>query len=139
VAKRNLLFFMRYRVEQNTKEQGALDNAHPTSDANANREQPSFACNLLALTVEERGEHAQVTEQLMGKILASKELPDGYAFQFAPQTDTLHLLTQFVTLERLCCPFFTFTIRVEPENGPLWLGLTGQVGIQAFIRAELNW
>jgi hypothetical protein len=76
---------------------------------------------------------------LKGEVLARKALPAGYAFQFAPHTETLRLLVDFVANERLCCPFFTFTIRVEPEGGPIWLELTGKVGIQAFIRAELEW
>jgi hypothetical protein len=103
------------------------------------QEQPTFACNLHALTAAQREQHAKVTEQLMSEVLARTALPDGYALQFAPQAATLELLAQFVTHERLCCPFFRFTILVEPEGGPFWLHLTGQEGVQSFIRAEFNW
>jgi hypothetical protein len=120
-----------------------LDDDFAEADAKADtgreRAEPLFACNLAALSAEQRRQHSRVTEQLKSEVLAGKELPDGYAFQFAPHTDTLRLLVDFVANERLCCPFFTFTIRVEPESGPIWLQLTGEEGIQAFIRAELDW
>ncbi len=105
----------------------------------AQTEPPRFACNLLALTPEQRQRHASVTQRLGHEIVAVAEVPDGYTFQFAPQAETLQLLAEFVMQERLCCPFFTFTLRVEAENGPLWLHLTGPAGIKPFIRAELDW
>ena len=49
------------------------------------------------------------------------------------------LLAQFIQHERLCCPFFAFTLHVEHDAGPIRLEITGPAGIQPFIRAELNW
>ncbi len=104
-----------------------------------NEEQPVFACNMLAFDREERARHVQVLEELRQAVLARKELPDGYAFQFAPDAQSLALLAEFIAGERLCCPFFAFALRVERDGGPVWLELTGDTGIHAFIQAELNW
>ena len=83
----------------NDKGQATLDGTNLPSDADAYHKRTTLACHLLALTAQEREQHAQVTEQLRGKVLARKELADGYAFQFAAQADTLHLLAGFVTHE----------------------------------------
>ena len=45
---------------------------------------------------------------------------------------------EFVSLERLCCPFLTFTLDVAPDQGPLMLRLTRAAGVKDFIRAELG-
>jgi hypothetical protein len=109
------------------------------TDAMKHQEQPVFACNMLALDRTERAQHTQVLEQLRGAVLARKELPDGYAFQFAPGAQSLALLAEFMAGERLCCPFFAFALRVERNGGPAWLELTGGAGIHDFIRSELDW
>ncbi len=72
-------------------------------------------------------------------VLARTDLPAGYAYEFAAQAEVLSLLAQFIQHERLCCPFFTFTLHVVHDDGPILLEITGPAGIQPFIRAELNW
>lgn len=103
------------------------------------QEQPGYACNLLALDREERARHDQVLAELRQAVIARRSMPDGYAFQFAPEVQNLALLAEFIARERLCCPFFGFALRVERNGGPAWLELTGEAGIHAFIRAELAW
>lgn len=109
------------------------------TDGIEDQEQPVFACNMLSLNREERARHTQVLEQLGHAVLARRELPDGYAFQFAPEAQSLALVAEFISRERLCCPFFAFAVRVERDGGPVWLELTGGTGIHAFIRSELDW
>jgi len=45
---------------------------------------------------------------------------------------------EFIAKERLCCPFFGFAIEIEPEQGALWLSLTGRQRVKPFIRAEIG-
>jgi hypothetical protein len=45
---------------------------------------------------------------------------------------------EFISLERLCCPFLGFALEVEPESGPVWLRLTGREGVKAFVREEVS-
>jgi hypothetical protein len=52
--------------------------------------------------------------------------------------DTILRAAEFISLERLCCPFFNFVLEVEPESGPLWLKMTGQDGVKQFLQAEFN-
>jgi hypothetical protein len=34
-------------------------------------------------------------------------------------------LAEYVSLKRLCCPFFDFAIEVGNHGGPVWLRITG--------------
>ena len=63
---------------------------------------------------------------------------NGYAFQLPNQSELLRLAAEFVTLERLCCPFFGFSIEVEREGGEVCLSLTGREGVKPFIMAEIG-
>ncbi|MGH2479180.1 MAG: hypothetical protein ACRDHW_05960 [Ktedonobacteraceae bacterium] len=66
------------------------------------------------------------------------ELADGYAFRF-PGSDTwANTLIQFTTVERECCPFFTFALIFEPKQGPIWLHLRGPEGVKAIIEEMMH-
>jgi hypothetical protein len=67
-----------------------------------------------------------------------KELADGYALRFAGDQTWANQLTQFITFERQCCPFFTFALHFEPRQGPIWLHLRGPDGVKAIIEGMLD-
>lgn len=81
--------------------------------------------------------HVGVIHRWQDAIVEVVELPNGYAFRFPAQTDLLMTLAEFVTRERLCCPFFTFQIEVNPA-GELWLRLTGPAGTKLLIEQAQN-
>src|SRR6266480_4900270 len=67
---------------------------------------PRFACNALALSPEVRKRHfEEVGPALLKLNKSTRELPDGYEFQFAADKTTWQLLTEWVIDERMCCPF----------------------------------
>ncbi len=97
-----------------------------------------FACDLTALNAEQRRQRAAIAEQLAYAALEVRELPDGYAIRL-PGDDALWLaVATLVTFERRCCPFLAFSLQAEPEHGPMWLSITGRVGVKEFIRHELG-
>src|SRR2546421_5298495 len=67
---------------------------------------------------------------------STRELADGYEFEFPADETTFHLLMEWAMQERLCCPFFEINLRFEKEGGPLWLCLTGREGVKGFIEAD---
>jgi hypothetical protein len=97
-----------------------------------------FACNMDAIKPGRRQQHIATAGQLFRAVKSIRELPNGYAFQLPDESDTLQLVAEFIALERLCCPFFGFTLEVEPEGGAVWLQLTGREGVQPFIKAEIG-
>jgi hypothetical protein len=50
--------------------------------------------------------------------------------------DLLQTIAAFISYERLCCPFFHFNLDVEPNQGPLWLSITGAIDIKEFLQGE---
>src|SRR5919108_6075550 len=92
-----------------------------------------FACNAFALSPEARKRHfEELGPALLNLKKSTRELPDGYEFELPPDKGTYQLLTQWVFEERLCCPFFDIDMRLDRENGPLWLRLTGRPGTKEF-------
>ena len=98
-----------------------------------------FACNALALSPEVRKRHFEELGPALLKLKRStRELPDGYELELPADNKTYQLLTEWAFQERLCCPFFDIDLRLDRENGPLWLRLTGRPGTKEFIKMELG-
>jgi hypothetical protein len=96
----------------------------------------NLVCNLNAIDPQARVQHSITTAELFHSVQAIRELPDGYAFLLPNETMLLRKAVDFIANERLCCPFFGFTLEIEPEGGALWLRLTGREGVKPFIQAE---
>ncbi len=92
-----------------------------------------LACDLDALDPAERDQQAATLEQLRLRVQAVEELPDGWALQLPTADETLHLAARFIANERRCCPFFEFNLNVTAGAGPIWLRITGQAGVKAFL------
>jgi len=67
----------------------------------------------------------------------TRELPDGYAVRF-PSDPTLFVkVAEWITLERLCCPFLDFGLDWSERDGVL-LKLTGGSGVKTFLATHLG-
>lgn len=128
------------RNESHTKGSVTLVNSQSVTDAEQNKpgiESP-FACNMLALDAEGRRRHQAITEQMRAATKEVQPLSDGYAFRFHAEQLTILLVSEFMARERLCCPFLTFELVAEQEDGPLWLRLRGREGVKDLIKAEFG-
>jgi hypothetical protein len=101
------------------------------------RKQPIITCDLNAIQADQRDKHQFTAQQLLATVEHMRELPDGYALRL-PAATSLIKLAEFISLERRCCPFFKFVVEVEPQNGPIWLHLTGAEGVKQFVAAEVG-
>lgn len=95
-----------------------------------------LACNLAAMTAAQRERHRTLGRDLREIIAAIREVPEGFVFLLPSQAWAM--AAEFVTLERLCCPFVRFRLELEEEAGPCRLGLTGREGVKEFLRHELD-
>ncbi len=91
---------------------------------------------MTALTPGERDRRQTLAAQLHAATQEMRERRDGYAFRYPAAL--LQTAAAFVALERRCCPFFRFALDVASDDGPLWLAITGQQDVKAFIAAELG-
>jgi hypothetical protein len=95
----------------------------------------SFYCNRNALSPGEREKYNQLTDTLASSAEETRELADGYQFRVSSDY-SLSDLSEWMSYERKCCPFFTFEMELGRNNGPVWLRLRGEDGVKTFIRAE---
>lgn len=98
---------------------------------------PVFACDVFALTPDQRARHAALAQRFRVEARL-EELPDGYAFVFGPDKERAPELTEFMMLERRCCPFLHLAVEFLPSGGPLRLRLTGAEGVKPFLVHELG-
>ena len=97
-----------------------------------------FACDMSAIAADQRSAHLATIEKLFQTVKSIRELPDGYSFRLPNEANILLTAAQFITFERLCCPFFGFGLEIEREGGAVWLSLTGREGVKPFIMAEVG-
>ena len=100
------------------------------------KEETVFACNLSALDKEQRLRYSVLSKQLFSSKQEIKELPDGFAVGFSANPQTIKDAAEFITYERLCCPFLNFELAIVGEN--LELRLKGAKGVKEFLKAELR-
>jgi hypothetical protein len=89
-------------------------------------------------TPSQREAHILNTTQLIEGIQTVEEIENGYQFKFPNQTELIFKLADFISKERLCCPFLKFTLLMNSYPEPFSLSLTGPVGTQEFLREEFS-
>jgi len=95
-----------------------------------------LACNMNALTKEQRTRHVAVTKRLL-EHATRKELADGYAFTIDRGRISAAELAEWVADESRCCPAVDFHVEL-PAFGPFTLRLDGGADVKEFIAAELG-
>jgi hypothetical protein len=97
---------------------------------------PCLACSLVGPEFAARKE--AITRDLFAHVDRVEELPDGFGVRFPAADPWAAKALEFIDAEKQCCPFFTFELAFEPDDGPLWLRLRGSEEIKAFVRTELG-
>jgi hypothetical protein len=95
-----------------------------------------IACNLGAFNPAQRKSYNDVVGKLRLLIIESRELSDGWAFRIPADSAALILAAEFVTLERLRCPFLNFELQVL-NSGSQWLRVRGEGEAKELLRREL--
>jgi len=93
---------------------------------------------MSALDQDQRKRHDILTRNLLAKHVEIEELADGYGLRFPNDRLLFTALSEWATLEQLCCPFLTLTIESQHDQGPIWLRVSGRDGVKDFLRAELG-
>ena len=96
-----------------------------------------IACNLKALTSQQRNQLAQTGQHVISAISTSRELNDGYAFCIDPARASLIDVAKWLDLWRRCCPFYEFQIDFRAADGTVWLFVKGRPGVKEFISIDV--
>jgi len=102
----------------------------------------TFFCDLGALTIHQRQRHGELAKKLRPLVVEFEELSNGYAAKVRSVQLVESDIEEFMTLEKLCCPFFTLTLEFENsdenEERTYVLKITGRGEIKPFIRGEFG-
>jgi hypothetical protein len=82
--------------------------------------------------------HVQTTTELIQSVQVVQEVANGYEFVFPNESELIIKIAEFISNERLCCPFLKFSLSIVSNIEPIALSLTGPTGTQEFLRAEFD-
>jgi len=97
---------------------------------------PPIACNMKALTSEQRKQLEKLGAHVISAITTSRELSGGYAFRVDPAQASLMDVAQWLDVWRRCCPFYEFQIDYHAADGNIWLSVKGRPGVKEYIRVD---
>lgn len=95
-----------------------------------------LACNMNALTKEQRARHQAVTKRLL-QHATRKDLADGFLFAIDRTHVSVAELAEWLADESRCCPAVDFHVEL-PAFGPLTLRMDGGADVKEFIAAEIG-
>ena len=89
-------------------------------------------------TPAQRESHIRTTTELIRAMQSVQRVENGYELRFPNETRFISQIAEFISNERLCCPFLNFTLHVASDKAPVSFTLTGPIGTQEFLRLELG-
>lgn len=95
-----------------------------------------IACNMNALTREERERYSVLLAKMKRAEVSHTEITNGFEFRLDPTRFPLVELAEWITFESKCCPFLVFGVKVHKDG--VRLALTGDKGVKEFLRAEMG-
>lgn len=99
-------------------------------------EQPVIACNLKAISSAERPRYNDLVKQLRSAVQKRGELATGFMYTVDGRRIGLKDVAEWITMERLCCPFLAFQLSVGSSLDDYTLALTGPEGVKALLTEE---
>jgi hypothetical protein len=85
-----------------------------------------------------RSRVAEIEGALATRIAEVRELDDGYALRFRAEPGIVEDLGRFIAVERVCCAFLDFSLRVAAGDGAIWLELTGAGEAKNVLRPAIE-
>jgi hypothetical protein len=74
---------------------------------------------------------------IIARAAAHEPVAAGFRFRFRSEAGLIPELAAMMEAERRCCRFFHFQLIAEPEQGPVWLEVTGPPGTAEFLAGWL--
>lgn len=94
-----------------------------------------IACDLGALSPEQRAREQALLAEFRALFQEPRESDAGFIVVIPEDPSRLQRLIEFLTLERLCCPFLAFDLSIPAGRGPMTLHIHGETGAKSFLRS----
>jgi hypothetical protein len=96
------------------------------------------ACNLDLLPHGKTARYRELRRALGRSVRDMQELADGWALELDPSAEAFLGAAEWITLERLCCPFLQFELDWSPTQPRVQLRLRGSAGAKQVVGAALG-
>jgi hypothetical protein len=73
-----------------------------------------IACDMSVLSPQQREMHLNTSRDLFSSLEQIRELSNGYQLRL-DGSNVIVKAAEFISLEKLCCPFLNFSLEVEAE------------------------
>jgi hypothetical protein len=93
-----------------------------------------LACNIQAISAVQRPRYNDLVSRLRAAMRDRRELSDGYAYSLDTARITPPEVSEWIAMERLCCPFLMFELEETGEVSRLTM--RGPEGTKAILQAE---
>ena len=93
-----------------------------------------IACDLTKLSKEQHARERELLQRFKGTAAVLRQETDALEFSWPGDPQSLAELGEFLGLERLCCPFLTFELRVSKDAAVV--RVSGLPGSGAVLAAE---
>lgn len=95
-----------------------------------------LACRAHALDPAQRKRQQELLALMRERAQAKEALPDGYAIRLPTDAALFKDAAEWISLERLCCPFVQFALEWKQDD-TIWVRLTGGPGVKEFLDVEM--
>lgn len=103
-----------------------------------NSKEVVIACNQNAITKAERPRYTNLTRKLRAGVRNRSEMADGYSYKLDGSSIPLSEVGEWISMERLCCPFLTLRLSVTGGDKDWLLTLTGPEGVKSLLMLEFS-
>jgi hypothetical protein len=97
---------------------------------------PLIACNLKAIKAAERPHYNNLMKKLRAAVRERNSRNDGYAYTLDSNGISLPEVAEWMSMERLCCPFLDLQLSAAGNQESWVLALTGPEGVKTLLEAE---
>lgn len=116
----------------------AQDTLKPQEDVKAVLPGDKSTILACSLSPDNLAERKEIIRELFASARITRDLPDGICIELPNEEQVLISLFMLLRMERRCCPFLRFNIRIEGTEKPVDLTLQGPPGTKDFITAMLK-
>jgi hypothetical protein len=97
---------------------------------------PVIACNLKAITAAKRPRYDDLMKRLRAAVRERDNRHDGYSYELDSTGITLPEVAEWMSMERLCCPFLKLQLSAAGNREGWVLTLTGPEGVKPLLETE---
>jgi hypothetical protein len=107
-----------------------------TAGLRAGERNSPLACTLEAIDETERPRYHDLVRRLRRAIQKREEVTGGFDFLLAGAAISLQQIAEWMSMERLCCPFLNFELAIRSGEADWHLTMTGPEGVKQLLSAE---